>query len=45
MPTEMGSAMYKGSQPGVDAAVVGLLRAAGATIIGKTVRGPDTFFI
>jgi len=39
LPTEHGSAIYKDSQPGVDASVVGLLRAAGAIIIGKTV-GP-----
>jgi hypothetical protein len=38
MPTEQGSRIYKGSRPGVDAAVVGLLRAAGASILGKTVR-------
>jgi Asp-tRNA(Asn)/Glu-tRNA(Gln) amidotransferase A subunit family amidase len=38
MPTEHGSAIYKDSQPGVDASIVGLLRAAGAIIIGKTVR-------
>lgn len=38
MPTEHGSAIYKGSQPEVDASIVGLLRAAGAIIIGKTVR-------
>lgn len=37
MPTEHGSAIYKDSQPGVDASIVGLLRAAGAIIIGKTV--------
>jgi hypothetical protein len=37
LPTEHGSLIYKDSKPGVDAAVVGMLRAAGATIVGKTV--------
>lgn len=37
MPTEMGSPIYKGYQPRADAAVVALLRAAGAVILGKTV--------
>jgi Asp-tRNA(Asn)/Glu-tRNA(Gln) amidotransferase A subunit family amidase len=37
MPTEMGSPMYKGNHPSLDAAIVDLLRAAEATIIGKTV--------
>jgi len=36
-PTEHGSPMYKGSPNGVDAAVVALLRHAGACLIGKTV--------
>jgi hypothetical protein len=40
MPTEHGSTIYKGSQSGVDASIVGLLRAAGAIIIGKTVCTP-----
>jgi Asp-tRNA(Asn)/Glu-tRNA(Gln) amidotransferase A subunit family amidase len=43
MPTEHGSAIYKDSQPGVDASIVGLLRAAGAIIIGKTVCPPFSF--
>ena len=43
MPTEHGSAIYKESQPGVDASIVGLLRAAGAIIIGKTVCTPFSF--
>jgi hypothetical protein len=38
MPTENGSPIYKDSQPGVDSAVVGICRAAGAIILGKTVR-------
>ncbi len=36
LPTEMGSAIYRGWQPRADAAVVMLLKQAGATIIGKT---------
>jgi len=38
MPTQEGSPIYKDSQPGVDSAVVGICRAAGAIILGKTVR-------
>jgi Asp-tRNA(Asn)/Glu-tRNA(Gln) amidotransferase A subunit family amidase len=37
MPTENGSAVFKGRQPRSDAAVVAALRAAGAVIMGKTV--------
>jgi Asp-tRNA(Asn)/Glu-tRNA(Gln) amidotransferase A subunit family amidase len=37
-PTEYGSAIYKANQAGQDAAVVALLKFAGASIIGKTVR-------
>lgn len=37
MPTQYGSAAYAGHQPGQDAAVVSLLKAAGAIIMGKTV--------
>jgi Asp-tRNA(Asn)/Glu-tRNA(Gln) amidotransferase A subunit family amidase len=36
MPTEMGSPIYKGWQPRADAPVVAMLKAAGATIAGKT---------
>ena len=36
MPTEMGSPIYKGWQPRADAPVVMMLKAAGATIVGKT---------
>src|ERR1051325_8795580 len=36
MPTEMGSVIYKGWQPRADAAVVMALKAAGATVAGKT---------
>lgn len=37
MPTAHNTARYAGSQPGVDAACVDMLRSAGALIIGKTV--------
>ena len=37
MPTECNSPIYKGYQPDKDAAVVELLRNAGAVIFGKTV--------
>ncbi|CAI6337964.1 unnamed protein product [Periconia digitata] len=50
MPTQYGSALYKGHQSGFDASVVGVLRTAGALIFGKTTTteftvansGPDT---
>jgi Asp-tRNA(Asn)/Glu-tRNA(Gln) amidotransferase A subunit family amidase len=35
-PTEMGSAIYRGWRPRADAAVVMMLKHAGATIAGKT---------
>src|SRR6478752_1021868 len=35
-PTEMGSPIYMGWRPHADAAVVQLLKQAGATILGKT---------
>ncbi len=37
MPTEMGSEIYRGHRPAIDASCVALLRAAGAVILGKTV--------
>jgi Asp-tRNA(Asn)/Glu-tRNA(Gln) amidotransferase A subunit family amidase len=37
MPTEQGSVLYAGRTPSRDAAVVAMLRAAGAVIMGKTV--------
>jgi Asp-tRNA(Asn)/Glu-tRNA(Gln) amidotransferase A subunit family amidase len=37
LPTEMGSPIYRGHRPIADAACVGLVRAAGAVILGKTV--------
>jgi Asp-tRNA(Asn)/Glu-tRNA(Gln) amidotransferase A subunit family amidase len=36
-PTEMGSPIYRGHRPTADAACVGLTRAAGAVMLGKTV--------
>jgi Asp-tRNA(Asn)/Glu-tRNA(Gln) amidotransferase A subunit family amidase len=36
LPTEMGSAIYRGHRPRADAPVVMLLKQAGATIVGKT---------
>ena len=35
-PTEHGSPIYRGRQPGHDASCVAMLRAAGALIVGKT---------
>ena len=37
MPTEDGTVLHAGRAPDLDAAVVALLRAAGAVILGKTV--------
>ena len=37
MPTSYGSAIYHGFRPATDTAVVGLLRRAGAVILGKCV--------
>jgi len=37
MPTEYGSAAYKGHRPASDAASTSMLRRAGAVILGKTV--------
>jgi Asp-tRNA(Asn)/Glu-tRNA(Gln) amidotransferase A subunit family amidase len=37
MPTENGSVLYAGRTPSRDAAVVSMLRSAGAVILGKTV--------
>jgi Asp-tRNA(Asn)/Glu-tRNA(Gln) amidotransferase A subunit family amidase len=37
LPTEMGSPIYRGHQPKIDAACVALTRATGAVILGKTV--------
>ena len=37
MPTEMGSVIYKGHRPAIDAASVAQLRGQGALMLGKTV--------
>jgi Asp-tRNA(Asn)/Glu-tRNA(Gln) amidotransferase A subunit family amidase len=44
LPTEYGSAIYRGHRPARDAAVVRLLRAAGALIMGKTVTTEFALF-
>ena len=44
MPTEYGSAAFKGHQPKDDASVVSQLKAAGAIIVGKTVTTELAFF-
>ncbi len=36
LPTEYGSSIYRGHRPRTDAALVGLLQAAGAVVVGKT---------
>lgn len=36
LPTEYGSPIYRGHQPSADAAMVTLLRAAGAVVVGKS---------
>jgi Asp-tRNA(Asn)/Glu-tRNA(Gln) amidotransferase A subunit family amidase len=40
LPTEMGSPIYRGWRPRADAAVVAMLKQAGATIVGKTTTTP-----
>jgi Asp-tRNA(Asn)/Glu-tRNA(Gln) amidotransferase A subunit family amidase len=44
MPTENGCALHKGRMPASDAAVVSMLRAAGAVIMGKTVTTECAYF-
>ena len=44
MPTENGSVLYAGRTPSRDAAVVAMLRAAGAVIMGKTVTTEFAYF-
>jgi Asp-tRNA(Asn)/Glu-tRNA(Gln) amidotransferase A subunit family amidase len=44
MPTEYGSVLHAGRTPSRDAAVVSLLRAAGAVIMGKTVTTEFAYF-
>src|SRR5882672_7292603 len=44
MPTENGTVLHKGRTPRHDAAVVSMLRAAGAVILGKTVTTECAYF-
>jgi len=44
MPTENGCALHKGRAPRTDAAVVTMLRAAGAVMLGKTVTTECAYF-
>jgi Asp-tRNA(Asn)/Glu-tRNA(Gln) amidotransferase A subunit family amidase len=44
MPTEYGSVIHAGRTPSRDAAVVSMLRAAGAVIMGKTVTTEFAYF-
>jgi Asp-tRNA(Asn)/Glu-tRNA(Gln) amidotransferase A subunit family amidase len=44
MPTENGTALHKGRTPREDAAVVAMLRAAGAVILGKTVTTECAYY-
>lgn len=44
MPTENGTVLHKGRMPRNDAAVVAMLRAAGAIILGKTVTTECAYF-
>ncbi len=44
MPTENGTVLHQGRTPRVDAAVVAMLRAAGAVILGKTVTTECAYF-
>jgi Asp-tRNA(Asn)/Glu-tRNA(Gln) amidotransferase A subunit family amidase len=36
MPTEYGSPLYKDNRPGMDSSAVGILRNAGALILGTS---------
>jgi Asp-tRNA(Asn)/Glu-tRNA(Gln) amidotransferase A subunit family amidase len=44
MPTENGTVLHKGRTPREDAAVVTMLRAAGAVLLGKTVTTECAYF-
>src|SRR5712671_2692059 len=44
MPTENGTVLHQGRTPRNDAAVVAMLRAAGAVILGKTVTTECAYF-
>lgn len=43
MPTRYGSPVFDGHRPAADAAIVAMLRAAGATVIGKSVTTEFAF--
>ena len=43
MPTGYGTPIHAGHRPATDAAIVSMLRRAGATIVGKTVATPFAF--
>lgn len=43
MPTQMGSPLYAGWRPRADAAVVAMLKRAGATVLGKTATTPFAY--
>jgi Asp-tRNA(Asn)/Glu-tRNA(Gln) amidotransferase A subunit family amidase len=45
MPTEYGSPIYHGHRPRADCAPVALARAAGATVLGKTVTAEFATFV
>jgi Asp-tRNA(Asn)/Glu-tRNA(Gln) amidotransferase A subunit family amidase len=45
LPTEYGSPIYRGHRPRADAAPVALARAAGGTILGKTVTAEFATFV
>ena len=44
MPTQNGTVLHEGRMPGSDAAVVSMLRAAGAVILGKTVTTECAYY-
>ena len=44
MPTEIGSPIYAGRTPSRDAAVVSMLRSAGAIVMGKTVTTEFAYY-
>ncbi len=44
LPTERGSAAFRGRRPAKDAEVIARLRAAGAVVLGKTVTTELAFF-
>ena len=44
MPTECGTVLHRGRSPRADAAIVSMLRAAGAVILGKTITTECAYF-